>query len=107
MLEHCDFDEQVTSQSETGRLRPDVVVRLSGGRNVVVDAKVPLQAFLEAMEAQDEGDPQDGPDRTRSPAAITRRRSFEEGLLAAVRRHTGIRDRLHSRRPAPCSRPGA
>jgi DNA recombination protein RmuC len=55
MLEHCDFDEQVTSQSESGRLRPDVVVRLSGGRNVVVDAKVPLQAFLEAMEAQDEG----------------------------------------------------
>jgi DNA recombination protein RmuC len=55
MLEHCDFDEQVTSHSESGRLRPDVVVRLSGGRNVVVDAKVPLQAFLEAMEAADEG----------------------------------------------------
>jgi DNA recombination protein RmuC len=54
MLEHCDFDEQVTSQSESGRMRPDVVVRLSGGRNVVVDAKVPLQAFLEAMEALDE-----------------------------------------------------
>jgi DNA recombination protein RmuC len=54
MLEHCDFDEQVSSQSESGRLRPDVVVRLSGGRNVVVDAKVPLQAFLDAMEAQDE-----------------------------------------------------
>ncbi len=54
MLEHCDFDEQVTSQSESGRLRPDVVIRLSGGRNVVVDAKVPLQAFLEAMEALDE-----------------------------------------------------
>jgi DNA recombination protein RmuC len=47
MLEHCDFDEQVTSQS-------DVVVRLTGGRNVVVDAKVPLQAFLEAIEASDE-----------------------------------------------------
>ncbi|MGO9344137.1 MAG: DNA recombination protein RmuC [Acidimicrobiales bacterium] len=54
MLEHCDFDEQVTSQSESGRMRPDVVVRLSGGRNVVVDAKVPLQAFLEAMEALDD-----------------------------------------------------
>ncbi len=54
MLEHCDFNEQVTSQSESGRLRPDVVVRLSGGRNVVVDAKVPLQAFLEAIEASDE-----------------------------------------------------
>ncbi len=55
MLEHCDFDEQVTSQSESGRLRPDVVVRLSGGRNVMVDAKVPLQAFLEAMEATRRG----------------------------------------------------
>ncbi len=54
MIEHCDFDEQVSSQSESGRLRPDVVVRLSGGRNVVVDAKVPLQAFLQAMDASDE-----------------------------------------------------
>ncbi|MHB8681863.1 MAG: DNA recombination protein RmuC [Acidimicrobiales bacterium] len=54
MLEHCDFDEQVTSDSDDGRVRPDMVVRLPGGRCVVVDAKVPLQAFLDANDATDE-----------------------------------------------------
>lgn len=54
MLEHCDFDEQVTTESENGRLRPDVIVHLSGGRQIVVDAKVPLQAFLDANDATDE-----------------------------------------------------
>jgi DNA recombination protein RmuC len=55
MLEHCDFDEQVTSDADSGRLRPDMVVHLPGGKNVVVDAKVPMQAFLDANEADDEG----------------------------------------------------
>jgi DNA recombination protein RmuC len=54
MLEHCDFDEQVTAVGEEGRLRPDMVVRLPGGRNIVVDAKAPLGAYLEALEAKDE-----------------------------------------------------
>ncbi len=55
MLEHCDFSEQVTaSDGEDGRLRPDMVVHLPGAKNVAVDAKVPLQAFLEAGEADDE-----------------------------------------------------
>ena len=54
MLEHCDFDEQVTATGDEGRMRPDMVVHLPGGRSVVVDAKVPLQAFLEAVEATDE-----------------------------------------------------
>jgi DNA recombination protein RmuC len=54
MLEHCDFDEQVTSDADGGRLRPDMVVHLPGGKNVVVDAKVPMQAFLDASEADDE-----------------------------------------------------
>jgi len=54
MLERCDFDEQVTSDSDTGRMRPDMVVHLPGGKNVVVDAKVPMQAFLDANEADDE-----------------------------------------------------
>jgi DNA recombination protein RmuC len=56
MLEHCDFDEQVTADTEDGRLRPDMVVHLPGARCVVVDAKVPLQAFLDATEATDEDD---------------------------------------------------
>ena len=54
MLEHCDFDEQVTSDADGGRMRPDMVVRLPGGKNVVVDAKVPMEAFLDANEADDE-----------------------------------------------------
>ncbi len=54
MLEHCDFDEQVSAQGENGRLRPDLVVRMPGGRQMVVDAKVPLDAYLQMIEADDE-----------------------------------------------------
>jgi DNA recombination protein RmuC len=54
MMSYCDFAEQETITSETGRLRPDLVVKLPGGKNVVVDAKTPLQAFLEAFETNDE-----------------------------------------------------
>lgn len=54
MLPHCDFAEQVTATTQDGRLRPDLVVRLPGGRQVVVDAKVPLAAYLEALEAREE-----------------------------------------------------
>jgi DNA recombination protein RmuC len=56
MLEHCDFDEQVTSDADSGRMRPDMVVHLPGGKNVAVDAKVPMQAFLDANEADDESE---------------------------------------------------
>ncbi len=54
MLEHCDFTEQVTVRTADGSLRPDLVVRLPGGRSVVVDAKVTLAAYLEASAADDE-----------------------------------------------------
>jgi DNA recombination protein RmuC len=55
MLEHCDFDLQPTAVSDAGRLRPDLVVNLPGQRTIVVDAKVPLEAFLDAQMAADEG----------------------------------------------------
>jgi DNA recombination protein RmuC len=55
MLEHCDFDLQPTSVSDSGRLRPDLVVHLPGQHSIVVDAKVPLEAFLDAQTATDEG----------------------------------------------------
>src|ERR1700754_1353410 len=54
MLEHCDFSEQVTAATEHQGVRPDLVVRLHGGRSVVVDAKAPFDAYLTAMEARDE-----------------------------------------------------
>lgn len=54
MLEHCDFEEQVSQTTDMGRQRPDMIVKLPGGRQVVVDAKVPLDAYLLAIEAQDE-----------------------------------------------------
>lgn len=54
MLEHCDFVEQASVGGEEGRLRPDMVIRLPGGRNIVVDAKTPLTAYLEAAETEDD-----------------------------------------------------
>ncbi len=54
MVEYCDFDQQSTLSAEERRLRPDLIVRLPGGKNVVVDSKVPLDAYLRALEAPDE-----------------------------------------------------
>jgi DNA recombination protein RmuC len=54
MLSYCDFVEQETVENEAGRmLRPDVVVKLPQGKTLVIDAKTPLSAYLEAMESQD------------------------------------------------------
>ncbi len=54
MVSHCDFVEQHTIAGEDGALRPDMLVRLPGGKLVVVDSKVPLDAYLSAIEAGDE-----------------------------------------------------
>jgi DNA recombination protein RmuC len=54
MSPRCDFDEQVTVTTADGPLRPDMVVRLAGGKNIVVDSKVSLAAYLEAAESDAE-----------------------------------------------------
>jgi DNA recombination protein RmuC len=54
LLEHCDFSEQVTGTTDHQGVRPDMVVRLHGGRSVIVDAKAPFDSYLSAMEARDE-----------------------------------------------------
>ena len=54
MLEHCDFYEQQSTNTEDGRLRPDLIVRLPGHKNIVVDSKAPLEAYLEGIEASDD-----------------------------------------------------
>ena len=56
MLEHCDFVTQSHQATETGAIRPDMVIRLPEGRDLVVDVKTPLDAYLEATEAATETD---------------------------------------------------
>lgn len=54
MTEHCDFTEQQTLAGNDRRIRPDVIIQLPGGKTVIVDAKVPLDAYLRALEAPDD-----------------------------------------------------
>jgi DNA recombination protein RmuC len=58
MIEHCDFGQQVTlvGHEDQRRLRPDLIVRMPGGRHVIVDAKVPLDGYLQAMDAASDDD---------------------------------------------------
>lgn len=54
MVSYCDFQEQATVSTQDGKLRPDMIVRLPGGKNIVVDSKAPLQAYLESLESVDD-----------------------------------------------------
>jgi len=56
MLAYCDFVEQESAATEEGRLRPDMLVKLPNAKNIVIDAKAPLQAYLEALEATGENE---------------------------------------------------
>ena len=78
MAEHCDFTEQHSVESAEGRFRPDLVVRLPGGRTVVVDAKAPLSAYLEAVEATDE--------TRRTALLVDHARQVREHVLALSRK---------------------
>jgi DNA recombination protein RmuC len=54
MIEHCDFETQAHVATEDGRLRPDLIVKLPGGKKVVVDAKMAGQAYLESLQCEDD-----------------------------------------------------
>ena len=54
MLQYCDFVEQQSGVTESGRIRPDMIIRLPNKRNIIVDSKVSLQAYLESLETEDE-----------------------------------------------------
>jgi DNA recombination protein RmuC len=78
MLDHCDFYEQQSTNTEDGRLRPDLLVRLPGTKNVVVDAKTPLSAYLDAIEARD--------DETRTARLQAHARQVRDHICALGRR---------------------
>ncbi len=54
MVDHCDFAEQISVNTDEGRLRPDLIVKLPGGKSIVVDSKAAIHAYVEAIEATDE-----------------------------------------------------
>ena len=72
MLQRCDFDEQPALFTDNGRMRPDLVVHLPGAKQIVVDAKAPLEAFLDAQEAQD--------DEARGPRLQTHARQVRDHM---------------------------
>jgi DNA recombination protein RmuC len=55
MIENCDFTEQTSVRTSDGTLRPDMIVNLPSNRTIVIDAKTPLDAFISAVESQDDG----------------------------------------------------
>ncbi len=68
MQDHCDFYEQPAARTEDGALRPDMIVKLPGGRQIVIDAKVPLAAYLDSLENGEQG--QDGQPLERHAAQV-------------------------------------
>ena len=89
MVEHCDFDEQVHGDGAAGRAqRPDMVVHLPNERRVVVDAKVPLDAFLEGISADDPAERERCMKRhaqqLRSHVQELARRSYAQGVEGSV-----------------------
>lgn len=78
MLAHCDFFEQQSIDTESGRLRPDLIIKLPGNRHVIVDSKVPLSGYLAALESSD--------DATRTLKLQEHARAVKTHILALSRK---------------------
>ena len=107
MLERCDFFQQDSAANDDGKLRPDLRVQLPGGKNIIVDAKVPLQAYLEALEAPTEDARQE---RLKQHAQQVRAHMVALGsknVLGSVSAHARVRDPVFARRAVLQRRPGA
>jgi DNA recombination protein RmuC len=78
MVPYCDFIEQAPVATEQGNLRPDLIVRLPGGQNLVIDAKVPLEGYLAAMEAPD--------DETRNARLVDHARQVRDKILQLAKK---------------------
>lgn len=79
MLRHCDFVEQASLGSDDARVRPDLIVRLPAGRSIVVDAKAPLSAYLDALEAPD--------DETRNARLLDHARQVREKIVSLAKKN--------------------
>ena len=101
MIEHCDFIEQRTIQGgdDEGRIRPDVIVRLPGGKQIVIDAKAPLDAYLRALEAPDEDVAAEAARRsTRGRSAGTSSQLSAKSYFDKVASTPGVRRDVPARR---------
>jgi DNA recombination protein RmuC len=84
MVEHCDFYEQEQVQTKQGALRPDMIVRMPDGREIIVDAKTPLDAYLTAIEAKSDAERDQAPAAPCPQGARAGARAVRQGLLATV-----------------------
>jgi DNA recombination protein RmuC len=100
MSAHADFTEQHHQLTESGAIRPDMIVHMPERRDIVVDVKTPLDAYLAAVEAQTEDD-RGRELKTRSGGGRARARARRQAILGAIRAQPGFRGAVPARRSVP------